>query len=196
MKYAYSFIVITDGDEPKKLTNLINSIHAQQMDFETLVVKDKDHTGRLGMLRNKGCQNAQGEIFIVLDDDMILHPDFAQGIEKFSDAFTWDVMSVRILNPDNSRFWDWKGYENGKNWLMDYGDTDQRVSLTGGLCIMKRKVFDVVKWDETRGFYQEEDVDFSNRLKQAGFFPKMNPFSTVTHDAPYTQRGLGVFRIG
>lgn len=188
----YSFIVITDNEEPEKLNRLIASIQAQKMDCEVLVSMDKDKTGRLGLLRNKGCCQAQGDIFIVLDDDMILHDDFAGGIERLGDV--WEVMSVRILNPDYTRYWDWKGHENGMNWLMDYGDNDPRVSLTGGFCILRRKVFDVVQWDETRGFYQEEDVDFTKRLKQAGFFPVMNPYATVTHDGPYTQRGRGVFR--
>lgn len=189
----YSFVIITDNQEPDKLNRLIASIQAQKMDCEVLVSVDKDKTGRLGLLRNRGCRQAQGSIFIVLDDDMILHDDFAAGIERLGD--NWEVMSVRILNPDYTRFWDWKGYEKGLNWLMDYGDNDPRVSLTGGFCILRREVFDVVQWDETRGFYQEEDVDFTQRLKQAGYFPVMNPYATVTHDAPYTQRGRGVFRI-
>ena len=188
----YSFVIITDNQEPEKLKRLIGSIQAQKMDCEVLVSVDKDKTGRLGLLRNKGIRQSQGETIISLDDDMILHNDFHSGLVRYGNNF--DVMSVRILNPDYTRFWDWKGFENGKNWLMDYGDTDKRVSLTGGFCILKRYVFNVVQWDESRGFYQEEDVDFTNRLKQAGYFPVMNPFSTVTHDAPYTQRGRGVFR--
>lgn len=191
----YSFVIITDNKEPAKLANLQRSIAAQKMDSETLVVVDKDRTGRLGLLRNKGCRSSQGEILIVLDDDMLLHDDFAPGLEYFNEAHAWGVMSVRILNPDYTRYWDWKAYENRKNWLLDYGDNDPRVSLTGGLCILGRNIFDMVQWDESRGFYQEEDVDFSNRLKKAGIPIRMNPFSTVTHDAPYTQRGRGVFRI-
>lgn len=188
----YSFCIITDNKEPEKYNRLLQSIQRQPMDKEIIVSVDRDQTGRLGLLRNKACAQARGDVLVVLDDDMFLHPDFAAGLYKF-DSF--DVLSCRILNPDYTRFWDWKAYENGKNWLLDYGETDPRVSITGGLCIMRRGVFDVVKWDEARGFYQEEDVDFSQRLKQAGMRIEMNPYSTVTHDAPYTQRGRGVFRI-
>ena len=189
----YSFIIITDNKEPDKLNALIQSIQAQKMDCEVLVSVDKDRTGRLGYLRNKGCRQAKGDIFIVMDDDMILHPDFYNGLKRYGDDF--DVMSVRILNPDYTRFWDWKAHENGTNWLLDYGDNDPRVSLTGGFCIIKREVFLVVQWDEARGFYQEEDVDFTQRLKARGYFPVMNPYSTVTHNAPYTQRAYGVYRL-
>jgi GT2 family glycosyltransferase len=78
--------------------------------------------------------------------------------------------------------------------LLDYGDNDERVSMTGGLCILDKGVFTNVQWDETRGFYQEEDVDFSQRLKAASYTIEFNPWSTVTHDANYTQVGMGVIK--
>jgi GT2 family glycosyltransferase len=69
------------------------------------------------------------------------------------------------------------------------------VSLTGGLTIMKRWVWDKVKWDDSLGFYQMEDVDFTRRLQDAGVRIAFNPYSTVTHDdRRYTQSGKFVLR--
>lgn len=188
----YSFCIITDNQEPQKLNDLIKSIRSQGMEHEILISVDKDKSGRLGMLRNKACRQAQGDILIVLDDDMVLHDCFYSGLKRYGNDF--DVLSCVILNPDGSRYWDWKVNKNGLNWLLDYGDIEESVSITGGLCIMKREVFESVQWDNERGFYKDEDVDFSDRLKRAGFRIDFNPWSTVTHNGPYTQKGIGVFR--
>jgi GT2 family glycosyltransferase len=197
-KYAeqYSFVIITDGREPDKLQRLIDSISAQNFpSVEVIVVRDEKHEGRLGALRNAGCRQAQYDRLIVLDDDMVLHRDFYSGLQKFHAqecAERTRVFSCRILNPDNTRYWDWKAHAEGKNWLLDYGETDPDVSLTGGLTIFDWGVFHDVQWNEERRFNEEEDVDFSNRLKAHGYAITFNPWSTVTHDANYTQLGIGV----
>jgi GT2 family glycosyltransferase len=192
---SYSVVIITDGKEPEKLQRFVDSIAAQNFpSVEVIVVRDEKHTGHLGALRNAGCKQAKGDILIVSDDDMILHRDFYSGILQYGD-FTDAVLSCRIVNPDNTRYWDWKAHEDHKNWLLDYGETDTRVSITGGFCVMHRDVFERVQWDESRGFNEEEDVDFSNRLRAAGISIEFNPWSTVTHDGPYTQYGIGVMKL-
>lgn len=195
----YSFVIITDGKEPTKLQRLIDSIAAQNFPrVEVVVVRDEKHEGRLGALRNAGCRQAQYYNLIVLDDDMVLHPDFYKGLLRFHQENInphYDVLSCRILNPDYTRYWDWKAHEDGKNWLLDYGEDDPRQSLTGGLTIFNKGIFNRVQWDEGRRINQEEDVDFTHRLKAAGCRIGFNPWSTVTHDGPYTQIGRGVIRI-
>ena len=192
----YSFIIITDGKEPDKLQRLCDSISMQPIPkMEIIIVRDTKHEGRLGALRNKGCRQAQYYNLIVLDDDLILHENFYRGILKFRRQEDCVVYSCVILNPDYTRYWDWKAHEGGKNWLLDYGEDDPRVSLTGGLCIFNKSVFHDVQWDETRAINNEEDVDFSNRLKAHGYKIGFNPWSTVTHDGPYTQMGRGVIKF-
>jgi len=137
---------------------------------------------------------AAGEVLVVADDDMLFHEDFYRGLLEHGDGF--DVMSCRILNPDGSRFWDWAAHGGPRGHsLMNYGEVDPWVYVTGGLCILRAEVFRKVQWDETFGFYQGEDVDFSERVKEAGFRISFNPHSTVTHNDPrYTQVGRGVLR--
>jgi hypothetical protein len=193
---AYSFVIITDLREPDKLQAEIDSIKVLNIpSYEILVVKDVDKSGKLGKLRNSGCRQAKGDVLIVADDDLVFHDDFYSGLVEYGDDF--DVLSCKLLNPDGTRYWDWKVYKDGKNALIPYDETSPDVSLTGGLTIMKADVFKQVQWDERRGFYQEEDVDFSNRLKQSGIRIAFNPHSTVTHDAPYTfLEGFGVIKNG
>lgn len=200
-----SFCIITDGKEPDKTNSMIESIHELEIpDYEIVIsgawdgeadtyvpARREAHAGNLGKMRNLACRIAVGDILVVCDDDLIFHADFYKGLVSFGD---FEILSCRILNPDGSRFWDWKTHNSGVNTLIDYDQTSPDISLTGGLAIMKREVFERVQWDESRGFYQCEDVDYSDRLKAAGIKIEMNSKSTVTHNARYTQRGKHIYR--
>ena len=188
-----SFVIITDNQEPDKLANAIDSIRAQHVPgAELFVIEDRRRSGKLGLLRNTGCRKADNPILVVMDDDIYLHDGWFEGLKAAGDD--WDILACKILNPDGTRYWDWKFNINGLNELMDYDQTSPHVSLTGGLTIMKRQVFEKVQWDETKGFYQAEDVDWTNRAKAAGFRIDFNPHCTVTHDGPYTQVEKWVIR--
>lgn len=203
-----SFCIITDGREPAKLEAQITSIHALGVPLYEIVVAGNPNfglevdcivpmpatakQGRLGALRNGAVSRAKGDIIVVTDDDMRFHPGWYEGLTAYTAE--WDVMSCRILNPDGTRYWDWKAHSNGKNWLLEYNEESEYQSLTGGLTILRSYVWEQCKWDDELGFNQAEDVDFTNRVKAAGFRIVFNPLATVTHDAPYTQRGAGVYK--
>ena len=206
------FGIITDGKDKDTLSKVIDSIN--QLIFHintptfieiavcgnipqatyTIPAPDLARDGRLGAMRNK-LVDARGDadIVVIMDDDIILHEDFIQGFDKFG-YNGWDVASCKILNPDGTRFWDWKIHRGGMNWLIDYDKTDRDISITGGLVIAKPHIFDKVCWNPALGFYEMEDVAFSDLLKRHGYKIVFNPYSTATHQAPYTQNGNGVFR--
>ena len=204
---GYSFCIITNGKRPEKLAREIESIRALGIpDFEILVggnppsgpafqglrtvrLVDAADNGRLGEMRNALCRAARYDHLVVADDDMLFHADYYEGLKAFGEDY--DVLCVRLLNPDGTRYWDWAthGGPTGHR-LLAYDETDPHVYVTGGLCILKAHVFDRVQWDEHRGFYQHEDVDFSERLKEAGFRIRFCRASTVTHNDPsVTQLG-------
>lgn len=204
-----SFCIITDGKEPEKLRAQMDSIRALEVPRFEIVVAGNVWTecgadvvvpmpvaakqGRLGAMRNGACTCASGEILTVTDDDMVFHPDWFSGLQEY--GWNFDVLSCRVLNPDGSRYWDWKWHRDGLNGLLDYSETCADVSLTGGLTIMKDYVFRRVQWDDRLGFNQAEDVDFTRKVKKAMFKIAFNPHSTITHNGPYTQVGSGVARI-
>ncbi|MFO1497104.1 MAG: glycosyltransferase [Verrucomicrobiota bacterium] len=208
---GWSFCIITNGKRPAKLLREIESIRALQIPvYEILVggappeglpadvgqvpAADAARNGRLGEMRNKLTAAARYDRLVVVDDDFIFHSDFIIGIQSLGDD--WEIACPRILNPNGTRYWDWAthGGANG-HALLDYGQPDDHIYVTGGLCVMKATVADRVKWDDQRGFYMGEDLDFSARLRAAGIRICSNPRSTATHDdGRYTQMGKAIER--
>jgi hypothetical protein len=191
---GYSFCVITDAKEPQKLQREIESIRGLGIpDYEIqIVTDDAPPFGKTGTLRNKVCRKARFDHLIVVDDDMIFHDDFYQGLQRYGEDY--DVLACRILNPDGSRYYDWKIHITGRDYLLDYENTHPAISLTSGIYIMKHWVFEKVQWSDDLGYYQGEDVDFCERLKDTGIRINFNSYCTVTHDAPYSQFGRVVYR--
>lgn len=208
-----SFCIITDGRRPEKLRREVESIFSLEIpEFEILVggnpPADLVHPairakrmikhaqqGHLGALRNGLCRIARFSRLVVADDDLRFRPDFYRGLEAYPGDY--DILCVRLLNPDGSRYWDWAAHKGKlEQVLLDYDATDDDVYVTGGLCIMKASVFKTVQWDETLQIGQGEDVDFSRRLHAAGLRITFNHRCTVIHDDPRnTQVGNVVARV-
>lgn len=210
---GFSFCIITNGKRPEKLGRLLDSIRAlaipeveillageppegfAEADVTVVPREDAARNGRLGEMRNAMTRIARHDHLVVTDDDMIFHPDFHTGLQQFGDD--WDVLCCRLLNPDGTRYWDWTTHGGPRGHiLLEYDEYDPYLYITGGLCIMKAHVADQVQWDDHRGFYQMEDVDFSHRLTAAGFRVRFNRFSTVTHDDPRHHQVGQIVRMG
>jgi glycosyltransferase involved in cell wall biosynthesis len=132
-------------------------------------------------MRNALTAAAKYDRLVIVDDDFLFHKDFYTGLQRYGDD--WEALSVRILNPDGSRFWDWATHGGPRGHvLLDYDECDEYVYITGGLILLKADVAYRVKWDDIRGFYQGEDIDFSKRLKKSGVRLVFNRYSTTTHD--------------
>ena len=200
---GWSFLIITNGKRPRKLLREIESIRLLRIpEFEILVggepppdlpegvgavlAIDAARNGRLGEMRNALTSVAKYSRLVIVDDDFIFHTDFYTGLLRFGD--NWEALSVRILNPDGSRFWDWATVDGPRGQiLLGYDETDPWHYVTGGLIILKSSVSERVKWNNNLGFYQAEDVNFSRSLQKAGVKIQFNRFSTTTHnDGRYT----------
>jgi hypothetical protein len=197
-----SFCIITDGRRPALLHDTIASIQRLALpDCEILVsgspppglagVRLIDaaaaaKTGRLGAMRNAACREARYDRLVVCDDDMFFHADFAAAFDALEST---DVLCVRLLNPDGTRYWDWATHGGPRGHaLLEYDETDPFVYVTGGLAIMHAHVHERVPWHDDIGFYAGEDLDWSARLRAAGLRIAFTPHATVTHcDARYTQ---------
>ena len=223
---TYGIGIITDGKDLPTLTTTLNSImrHVQagvpikkiivagetsQIEglgetdiFQALSMPEAAEQGNLGRMRNALVVCLRDELvdtIILLDDDIELHDDFFRGLGTYEDDHgSYDILSCKILNPDGSRYWDWarwKGPSGQELMAYDYSDYTN-VYITGGLCIARAGVFDHVQWDDDKGFNEEEDIDFSEKVKAAGLRIAFNVHSTVTHHGPYTQRDNLVYKTG
>jgi len=210
---GYSFCIITNGKRLAKLRAELSSIRALSIpNYEILIagelppgmeaegftfypLPEAAHNGRLGELRNLLCAKARYNHLVVCDDDMLFQDDFYQGLASFGEDY--DVLCVKLLNVDGTRYWSWATFGGPKGHvLLEYNETDPFLYVTGGLCIMKSWVAEKVQWDPVRGMNELEDVDFSRRLQAAGIRINLCLDAAVVHnDWRITQAGKQVFRI-
>jgi hypothetical protein len=211
---GFSFGIITNGKRNEKLCNLIQSIKAQNLTpdcYEILIAGcvgdlngwsdvrkfEMDQAaaeGRLGAMRNVLANNAKFNKFVSLDDDFLLHPQWADAVNEVKGDF--DIATGIILNPDLSRYCDWVNLIENFTFLRAYHETFNKCQyMTGGYGIYKDVIFREHSWNDELGFYQGEDVSFSRKLFNAGYELKFIPKAIVMHDDErYRQKGYGVIR--
>jgi len=194
-----SFCFITNGAKPEKLRLALESVRALNIpkyeiilsgrppiefaakDVKFVELPDAADNGQLGAMRNAACRIATGDLFVVSDDDMLFQADFYQGLCAFGPDF--DVAGCRVLNTDGSRFWDYAVVNSPTgHHLIPYSQKSDFVYITGGLAIVRPHLFAAVQWDSERGFYRDEDVDFTKRVRDAGFRIGFNQQSSVIHN--------------
>jgi len=198
-KPSLSFCFITNGAKPEKLQLALQSVRALGIPNYEIIISGKPpknfaapdtkfvelpsaaDNGQLGAMRNAACRIANYEILVVADDDILFQEDFYEGICAYGPNF--DVASCRILNTDGSRYWDYAVINSPTgHHLIPYSQKSPHTHITGGLVIMHQHFFKAIEWNEERGFYKEEDVEFSKRIRDAGYNISFNTFSSVIHN--------------
>jgi hypothetical protein len=218
-----SFIIITDGKKPHKILNQIQSIRYQRIpNYEIIIsgnpnnifynqpditiVEDKKgaSSGNLSSMRNKACKIAKYEYFVISDDDMLFSLDWYSKLSSYKNLS--DITTTCVKLPDGTRFWDYCCYNSPVNGhqILNTDEHDDYLYMSGGQSwIMNRKVFDSVQWDENISFYQSladkksqnEDTDFAERCRNAGFIIKHIHNVLVYHDdATYSSVGRNMGR--
>jgi glycosyltransferase involved in cell wall biosynthesis len=200
-------VIIPVFNRPQEAKEILSSLAAQSFkDFEVIIVEDgssmrceevvdffrnqlrieyffKPNTGP-GPSRNFGFTKAKGNYFVVFDSDCILPPHYFQSVMKSLQENQWDAWG----GPDKAR-----NDFTLKQRAMGY--TMSSVLTTGGIrggekhlgwfqprsfnMGISRKVF-----EETQGFKFDryaEDIEFSIRMKKAGFKVGLIPEAFVYH---------------
>jgi len=103
-------------------------------------------------------------------------------------------LANRVFNPDGTRYWD-RSLLN-PHILVDYDHPkeDKDLYQSSAFFLVRREVFEKVKWDETKLVYADreggipEDVQYSFDLIANGFPLSFNENSLVWHnDDSYTE---------
>lgn len=188
-------IIIPVYNRPQEVEDLLQSLIAQETkDFEVIIVEDgstnrcdlvvdryrdklaiqyffKPNSGP-GPSRNFGFSQARGRYFVVFDSDCIIPSGYFKAVEKSLSNNHWDAWG----GPD-------KAHENFTPLQRAMGYTMSSILTTGGIRGGQKRVgwfqprsFNMGMtrelFEKTGGFKLSryaEDIEFSIRMKQAGF---------------------------
>ncbi len=204
MKYS---IVIPVYNRPDEVDELLSSLLSQSFqDFEVIVVEDGSkitcrevcdkYTGKLclsyfmkpnsgpGQSRNYGAERANGEYLLILDSDVVLPKDYLQAIEDElntlpceafggSDASHPSFTPVqKAISYSMTSFFTTGGIRGGKAKLDKFYPRSFNMGI-------RRDVY------QTLGGFSKmrfgEDIDFSYRICEAGYKPRLFPKAWVWH---------------
>lgn len=207
-------VVIPVYNRPDELDELLRSLTQQSYkNFDVVIVEDgssltcenvvasyndklairyfvKPNSGP-GPSRNFGFERAHGEYFVVFDSDCILPPDYFQSVDKALHEHPWEAWG----GPD-------KGHENFTIAQRAMAYTMSSILTTGGIRGGKKSVgwfqprsFNMGisrrVFEQTKGFAFDrfaEDIEFSIRMKKAGFRVGLIPEAFVYHKRRATFR--------
>lgn len=200
-------VIIPVYNRPQEVREILSSLTTQSFkDFEVIIVEDgssvrceeivdifrdqlrieyffKPNTGP-GPSRNFGFAHAKGEYFVVFDSDCILPSHYFQTVKQSLQQFHWDAwggpdkphndftLKQRAMGYTMSSVLTTGGIRGGKKHLGWF----QPRSFNMGI---SRKVFET-----TKGFKFDryaEDIEFSIRMKKAGFKVGLIPEAFVYH---------------
>lgn len=202
-----SIVYITNGKRPKFLHRCLQSAKI----FDEIIVVgnisgiaddtvikinavEESNTGKISAMRNLGADAASGDIIINADDDMFFPVTFRKKLVKFvTNNSNLDVFNTKIIGINGSRYWDRAIHTNtGESLMIDYDKSHSDLYYNGSLLIRKKQFAKKYKWDTGLGYYQKEDVEYSNRIKQAGYPVIIDPKNYAIHlDPGYTSTRNG-----
>ncbi len=225
-----SFIVISGGERNKSVMRLIDSIVLQKIDsYEIVLVGryDKEmpencrlieagelaEKAEINKMRNIGLLNAKGDPAILLDDDVSLEKKW---YEKIGDRLIgdYDIATCRVLTPSGERWYDWNQASrtdlSTPSRMLEYDERSKDLYISGCFMILRRRLFESIKFDEKLKNHQRDDVDFCHRAIDKGFTISIFTQAHVVHhldpagrceDDPAVGgddygRGINLFRLG
>ena len=208
-----SFCIPTNGAKPEKTKLTIKSIKKELdnfpyeiiisgdidsfKDIEGVILVDKKeeaHSRKVATLRNSAGDKAKFETIAWCDDDIVLGKNWLEKTLKLSQSTGWKILGNKLLNPDGTRHWD-RATLN-PHVMVDYThpEYDKKLYQTSGFLLVRKEVFNKVRWDEqclVRGDQEgkmSEDIKFSLDLIKNGFSLSFNENSEVWHnDDSYTE---------
>jgi glycosyltransferase involved in cell wall biosynthesis len=161
----------------------------------SLKVLHESRQGKSNAL-NRGLSSAQGKILLIVDDDVVVHPEWLVSHMESYRITSFDVVQGRVLPAVDlyGRPADPKKLREYNIPVCDYGEEMRECrGLTGSNISFKREVFDKVGWFDTRlgpgaaGF--SEDTEYSIRIRKAGFKIGYTPHAVVYHELSPTRYG-------
>ena len=206
MKYS---IIVPVYNRPDEVDELLESLSNQtQKDFEVIIVEDgsvktckdvcdkyagilvlhyyaKENSGP-GQSRNYGAERANGEWLIILDSDVVLPVGYLEAIDKSLSSASDEIVAFggpdaahpsftpvqKAISYSMTSFFTTGGIRGGKAKLDKFYPRSFNMGI-------RRDVY-----QQLGGFTKMrfgEDIDFSYRIVEAGYRPRLYPDAWVWH---------------
>lgn len=176
---------ICDLNIPKYEIIVVGGSPVNRSDVYQIPFDDKNHSNWITKKKNLISQNACFENLVIMHDYVSFDANWYDGFENFGDE--WDVCMNKILNTDGRRFRDWVSYDAltiESPWIppsfIPYWDQTRtkRMYVSGTYFCVKRDFFCKNPLDESRVWGQNEDVEWSLRVRNNWNY-RCNPNSIV-----------------
>lgn len=204
MKYS---IIVPVFNRPDEVDELLESLSNQtQKDFEVIIVEDgsvkpckdvcdkyadilalhyynKENSGP-GQSRNYGAERAKGEYLLILDSDVVLPAGYTEAITKSLEASSAEAFGgpdaahpsftpvQKAISYSMTSFFTTGGIRGGKAKLDKFYPRSFNMGI-------RRDVYLALGGFTKMRF--GEDIDFSYRIVEAGYRPRLFPDAWVWH---------------
>jgi len=202
-----SFCIPTNGARVEKTLQTIQSIKNEMQDFPHEIIisgdinnfenidgvilvdkKEEAHSRKVATLRNCAGERAKFNTIAWCDDDIYISDGWLDNTLSYSKHSGWSVLGNRVLLPDGSRYWDRAAFNPHRLVDYDHSDYDKNLYQSSAFFIMRKNVFEKVRWDDNCLVYADregdvpEDVKYSTDLKNNSYQFSFNENSMVWHD--------------
>ena len=212
MDIQWTFGIVTGYQDKDRLKNIINNIISLNIpEFEILIVGgnredfsvdysqvkfiDFDESEKpLWITKKKNiiANLAMYENIVIMHDYHVFENDWYVNFKSF--GTDWDICSCPqylingARNPMDWSLWDKPGH--GRAWSLDYDDWSQTqyMYISGGFFIVKKHVMLKEPLDESLGWNEAEDVEWSLRVRDS-YIMKCNKNSIVRHNKWHRHAG-------
>ena len=208
----WTFGIVTGFEDYQRLDEILKSIRALSIpEYEIILIgggnsefvvfaedvrvidfdesqKPKWITRKKNILVNEAKYNN----IVLMHDYHVFDKDWYENFKSF--GTDWDICScpqyliTGARNPMDWSLWDKPGH--GRAWSLNYDDWSQTqyMYISGGFFIVKKHVLQQEPLDESRGWNEEEDVEWSMRVRNK-YVMKCNGGSVVRHNKWHRHAG-------
>ena len=180
-------VLVVDNGSTDETGSLLLKEQAKSRRFSLKVLKERQK-GKANAL-NLGLSSANGNLILVVDDDVVVHPQWLVKHLECCQSAPFDAIQGRVLpgvDPDGKPA-DLERLQEYNIPITNYGDEIQEIrGLTGANMSFKREVFEKAGFFDTSlgpgasGF--SDDTEYSMRICKAGFKIGYTPHAIVYHE--------------
>jgi hypothetical protein len=208
----WTFGIVTGFEDHERLDAIIESIRALCIpEYEILLIGGENNnfscpTDNVRIIdfdesqkprwitrkKNILVTEAKYDNIVLMHDYHVFEKDWYLNFKSF--GTDWEICSCPqylITGARNPMDWSlWDKPNHGKAWSLDYDDWSQTqyMYISGGFFIVKKHVLLEEPMDESRGWNEEEDVEWSMRVRNK-YVMKCNGKSIVRHNKWHRHAG-------